>query len=117
VELRNRLGSETGLRLPTTLVFNQPTVTLLARHLLSELAPAPPAPHQVLRDAVDRVSAQLERPDVADDDQAQVIAVLQAALLRLHAPSEAAADDGESLAHLGAASDEEIFSYIDKQRD
>ena len=87
---------------------------------LVDVATAPRSgvdPHQVLRDAVDRVSAQLERPDVADDDQAQVIAVLQAALLRLHAPSEAAADDGESLAHLGAASDEEIFSYIDKQRD
>ncbi|MFC8079301.1 type I polyketide synthase, partial [Streptomyces sp. NPDC057307] len=58
VELRNRIGEATGLRLPPTGIFNYPTPNELARHLLSRLVGGDTSP----LDPLVRPSAVADEP-------------------------------------------------------
>ncbi|MBT2427747.1 SDR family NAD(P)-dependent oxidoreductase, partial [Streptomyces sp. ISL-112] len=65
VELRNRLNTATGLRLPATMIFDYPTVETLAGHLLEELVGPDADP--------DREPAAPELPGTLLDDDPIVI--------------------------------------------
>ncbi|WEV23892.1 type I polyketide synthase [Streptomyces sp. 71268] len=66
IDLRNRLGRATGLRLPSSLLFDHPTIEHLERHLSAALAPATRATPTAPATSRDRTApAAVDRDDIA----------------------------------------------------
>ena len=112
MELRNRLNTATGLRLPATLIFDQPTPAELAEFLRTELLGDRAVAAEPMSAELDQLERALSQLSPDDDAMASVMTRLME-LMNRHVP-EQREPRGDVVDRLASASDEELFRFIDE---
>ncbi|MEU1806739.1 SDR family NAD(P)-dependent oxidoreductase [Streptomyces sp. NPDC019937] len=119
IELRNRLTAVTGLRLATTLIFDQPNPAALAAHLHTELAPGDVDPLTPVLGELERLEGPLltaARDEAAWEALRKRLRSTLSKLDALHGGPAEGVDwsDGAVSGRIQDASADEIFQFIDQ---
>ncbi|WJD95170.1 type I polyketide synthase [Streptomyces antimycoticus] len=115
VEFRNRLNADTGLRLSTTLVFDYPNSRALAEHVRAGVLPDEGTSSTPLIADLERLEATLSTAEPDNAERSAIATRLQVLLAKLNG-GEAGAANAESVTQrLDAASDDDLFDFIENE--
>ncbi|MBV6701532.1 SDR family NAD(P)-dependent oxidoreductase, partial [Kitasatospora aureofaciens] len=118
VELRNRLNADTGLRLPTTAIFDHPSPTALAGHLrtLVGALTATATPARPVFAELDDLETAVSAAELDADSRARLLARLKSLQWRLDGDAAEEADgESETGTELADTTDDEMFDLIDRE--
>ncbi|MEW1672662.1 type I polyketide synthase [Streptomyces noursei] len=121
VELRNRLGALTGIRLPATLLFDYPTPAELVDHLHARIAPEAASGPEALLGELERLERAFGGLAVTEEVHEQVAGRLEVLRAKWDALRDAPTATGQQAPRSDAdfdfesASDEEVFDLLDNE--
>jgi short-subunit dehydrogenase/acyl carrier protein len=112
VELRDRLGGVTGIRLPATLLYDCPTPAALADYLRSAMTSDGAAAPRPLLAELDRLESMLSAAAGTGVEGEAITARLEAIAAKWKGIREAAVPAVDVTEQLESSTDDEVFDFI-----